>query len=449
MDTSKLQDLVDDVLSRLMKGGASDAKVVARAGQDLSVRVRLGEVELVEEAGTRSIAARVFKGKRVGIASSSDLTAEGVARLVSDALELADLAQEDPHAGLPDPSELAKQWPDLGLFDPACGGVLAGEAVERASRCEKAAMDFDKRITNSEGGSFGRTAGGFAMATSGGFRGGYSGSYASVSVSPVAADEGGKNRTAGYWSARRQLARLEDEAAVGREAARRTVALLGAKKVPTQEAPVVFDPDAARSLLGAFAGCVTGDAIYRRSSYLLDLMDQSVASPLVTLVDDPLIPGGPGSRPFDGDGLAARRNVVVEKGVLKTWLLDAYAARRLGMKSTGSAAGSTGTGAGVSNFYLEPGATTRDEIIRSTARGLYVTAMMGFGFNAVTGDFSRGAVGWWIENGELAFPVSEVTISLNFKDLFGSIDAVGDDLDLKSGVAAPTIRVSRMTIAGS
>lgn len=449
MDTSKLQDLVDDVLSRLMKGGASDAKVVARAGQDLSVRVRLGEVELVEEAGTRSIAARVFKGKRVGIASSSDLTAEGVARLVSDALELADLAQEDPHAGLPDPSELAKQWPDLGLFDPACGAVLAGEAVERASRCEKAAMDFDKRITNSEGASFGRTAGGFAMATSGGFRGGYSGSYASVSASPVAADEGGKNRTAGYWSARRQLARLEDEAAVGREAARRTVALLGAKKVPTQEAPVVFDPDAARSLLGAFAGCVTGDAIYRRSSYLLDLMGESVASPLVTLVDDPLIPGGPGSRPFDGDGLAARRNVVVEKGVLKTWLLDVYAARRLGMKSTGSAAGSTGTGAGVSNFYLEPGATTHDEIIRSTARGLYVTAMMGFGFNAVTGDFSRGAVGWWIEDGELAFPVSEVTISLNFKDLFGSIDAVGDDLDLKSGVASPTIRVSRMTIAGS
>ncbi len=449
MDTSKLQDLVDDVLSRLMKGGASDAKVVARAGQDLSVRVRLGEVELVEEAGTRSIAARVFKGKRVGIASSSDLTAEGVARLVSDALELADLAQEDPHAGLPDPSELARSWPELGLFDPACGGVLAGEAVERARRCEQAALDFDKRITNSEGGSFGRTAGGFAMATSGGFRGGYSGSYASVSVSPVAADEGGKNRTAGYWSARRQLARLEDEAAVGREAARRTVALLGAKKVPTQEAPVVFDPDAARSLLGAFAGCVTGDAIYRRSSYLLDLMGQSVASPLVTLIDDPLLPGGPGSRPFDGDGLAARRNVVVEDGVLKTWLLDAYAARRLGLKSTGSAAGSTGTGAGVSNFFLKPGASSHAEIIRTTKRGLYVTAMMGFGFNAVTGDFSRGAVGWWIEDGELAFPVSEVTISLNFKDLFGSIDAVGDDLDLKSGVASPTIRVSRMTIAGS
>lgn len=449
MNIPELQGLVDDVLGRLMKGGASDAKVIARAGQDLSVKVRLDEVELVEEAGTRSLSARVFKGKRVGIASTSDLTADGITRLVTDALELAELAQEDPHAGLAEPGELAREWPELGLLDPKCEAVRAAEAVERARRCESAARAFDPRITNSEGGAFGRTTGGFAMATSGGFRGGYSGSYASVSASPVAADEGGKNRISGYWSARRQLDKLEDEEAVGREAARRTVALLGAKKVATQEAPVVFDPDAARSLIGAFAGCISGDAVYRRSSYLVERMGESVASPLVSIVDDPLVVGGPGSRPFDGDGLPTRRNMVVEDGVLKTWLLDVYSARRLGLRSTGSAASASGTGAGVSNFFLVPGKTKPEEIITSTQRGLYVTAMMGHGFNPVTGDFSRGAVGWWIENGALAFPVSEVTISLNFTALFNAIDAVGDDLDLKSGVASPTFRVSHMTIAGS
>ncbi len=449
MDQDRLQQICDDVLGRLQRGGASDAKVVARAGRDLSVRVRLSEVELVEEAATQSLAVRCFKGQRVAMASTSDLTAAGLSRLVSDALELADLSQDDPSAGLPDPSELTHTWPDLGLYDPTCGDISAAEAVVRARRCEEASRAFDPRITNSEGGAFGRTAGGFVMATSGGFRGGYQGSYASVSASPVAADEGGKNRTASYWSARRFLSKLESEEAVGREAGRRTVALLGARKVPTQEAPVVFDPDAARALLGAFAGCITGDAVYRRSSYLLDKMGESVASDLVYIIDDPLIPGAPGSRPFDGDGLATRRNVVVEGGVLKTWLLDTYGARKLGLRSTGNAAGATGTGAGVSNFFLAPGTQTPAEILQSTRKGLYVTGMMGFGFNAVTGDFSRGATGYWIEDGALAFPVAEVTISLNFKDLFASIDAVGDDLDMKSSVASPTIRVARMTIAGS
>lgn len=449
MNQDRLLNLADDVLSRLLKGGASDAKVIARNGSELSARVRQGEVELVEEAGTQSIAVRAFKGQRVATSSTNDLTPTGISRLVRDALELCDLSQEDPCAGLPDPDELARSWAPTTLFDPACGGVNAAAAVERARRVEAAALAYDPRITNSEGGSFSRTAGGFVMATSGGFRGGYDGSYASVSVSPVAADEGGKNRTAGYWSARRFLAELESEEAVGREAARRTVALLGAQRVPSQEAPVVFDPDAARSLLGAFAGCVTGDSVYRRSSYLLDRMGERVASELVTLIDDPLLPAGPGSRPFDGDGLPSRRNVVVEAGVLKTWLLDVYTARKLGLKSTGSASGSVSTGAGTSNFFLQPGALSRDEIIASTPRGLYVTGMMGFGFNAVTGDFSRGAHGWWIEDGKFAFPVSEVTISLNFSDLFASIDAVGNDLEFKSGTASPTFRVGKMTIAGS
>jgi PmbA protein len=448
-DVQALLGLAEDVLGRLMRGGASEAKVVARAGQDLSVRVRLSEVELVEEAGTRSISVRAAKGKRVATASTSDLTPDGIERVVSDALELCELAQEDPYAGLPDPSELCASWEDLQLFDPACDGVRAAEAVERCLRAERAALEYDKRITNSEGASFGRASGAFALATSGGFRGGYAGSYASLSVSPVADDEGGKKRTSGYWTARRQLAKLEDEAFVGREAARRTLRMLGAKKVATGSYPVVFERDVARSLLGHFASCVVGDSIYRRSSYLIDRIGTEVASPLVTIVDDPLILGGPGSRPFDGDGLPSRRNVVVHRGRLETYLLDTYGARKLGAKSTGSAAGMTGTGAGTSNFVLQSGSTPAAEIVKQTRRGLYVTQMMGFGFNAVTGDFSRGAAGYWIEDGELAFPVSEVTISLNFDKLLKSIDLLGDDLDLKSSIASPSFRVAEMTVAGT
>jgi PmbA protein len=412
--------------------------------------VRLGEVELVEEAGTRSLAVRVTRGGRVATVSTSDVTPTGVERVVSDAIELCELSQADPAAGLPDPAELAHgPHADLKLYDPACGAVAAGEAVERCKRAERAAMDFDPRIKNTEGATFGRSTGAFALATSGGFRGGYQGSYASISVSPVVNDEGGKNRTAGYWSGNRVLAKLEGEVAVGREAGRRTIGLLGARKVPTGNIPVVFDPDAARAMLGAFAGCIVGDAVYRRSSYLCERLGSVVASPLVTLVDDPLIESGPGSRPFDADGLASRRNVVVDKGRLETFLLDTYSARKLGMKSTASAGSTTGTGAAVSNFVLTPGTMTRDEIIRTTPRGLYVTHMMGYGFNAVTGDFSRGASGYWIEDGAIAFPVSEVTISLNFDEIFKRIDAVGNDLDFRSSVASPTFRVSEMTLAGT
>jgi len=449
MSEDVLKNLASDVLERLKKGGATEAKVVARTGQDLSVRVRMSEVELVEEAGTRSLSVRVSKGKRTATASTSDLTAPGIARIVSDGLELCDLTEEDPFTGLPDPADLAKENPDLKLFDPACGSVTAAQAVERAKRGEKAAQEFDAKITNSEGSTFARTAGGFVLATSGGFCAGYRGSYASISVQPVARDEGGRNRTAGYWSARRVLSQLESEESVGREAARRTIALLGARKVPTCSVPVIFEADAARSLLGTFAGCIVGDAIYRRSSYLTDRLGSPVASSLVTIVDDPLIPAGPGSRPFDGDGLPSRRNLVVENGVLKTFLLDTYGARKLGMKSTGSAAGATGSGAGTSNFILQAGTMSLEELVRATPKGLYVTHMMGFGFNPVTGDFSRGASGFWVENGEFVHPVSEITISLNFDQLLQRIDAVANDLDLKSSTASPSVRVSEMTVAGS
>jgi len=435
--------------------GGSDlvAECVLRTGAELSAKVRKGEAELVEEAGTRSAGLRVIQKKRVASTSTSDLTPAGIERFVADAIELVALSQEDPFAGPADPSLLCDPGaqPDLDLYDPAGGSVDAARAIALAKEGEAAAFAYDARITNSEGSTFGRTAGGAAIVLSSGFRGAYKGSYQSLSVVPIAPDAGGKNRRGYHWTARRHLADLDPPAEVGREAARRTLRKLGARSVPTCTVPVVFDPDAARSILGLLAGCVMGSSIWRKSSYLVDREGTRIASDLVTVVDDPLLPRGPGSRAFDGEGLASRRNVVVEKGILRTVLCDSYSARKLGRASTASASrgGGAGVGASTSNFILRPGTDSNEAILRATPRGLYVTEMMGFGFNPVTGDFSRGAAGFWIEGGELAYPVSEVTISLNVDQLWQSIDAVGSDLDMRTSTASPTLRVASMTVAGT
>jgi PmbA protein len=451
-ELTELLELGDRVVKMATSRGATVAECVLRSGADLSAKVRLGEPELVEEAGHRSAGLRVMKGKRVASTSTSDLSASGVERFVADAIELADLSQEDPFAGPADPKLLCdpKAAPDLQLFDPACGSVNAAQAIALAKRAEAAARAVDARITNSEGATFARTAGGSAVVLSSGFRATNKGSYASLNVVPVAADEGGKNRRGYHWTAKRFLAELEGAEEVGREAARRTLRKLGAKTVATGEFPVVFDPDAARSLLGMLAGCVMGSAIWRKSSYLVGREGTRVASDLVSVVDDPLLPRAPGSRPFDGEGLASRKNVVVEKGILKTYLCDSYSARKLSRESTGSASrgGGAGVGPSTSNFILAAGTETNESIVKGTKRGLYVTDMMGFGFNAVTGDFSRGASGFWIEDGALAFPVSEVTISLNVDELWKRVDAVGSDLDTRSSTVAPTLRVGKMTVAG-
>jgi PmbA protein len=447
-----LVDLAADLVDRARAGGADVAEVLARSGSELSVKVRLGETELVEEAGHRSVGMRVMKGQRVALTSTSDLTPQGLDRFIADALELADLSQEDPFAGPADPKEVSKgPFPDLELFDPEMGALDAGKAIAMARAAEDAARGADSRISNSEGATVSRTSGAVGIVLSGGFRGGYRGSYASVHVVPLAEDEGGKKRRGSYYSAKRFLADLEDPAAVGAEAARRTLRKLGARKVPTCEAPVVFDPEAARSIIGTFAGCAMGSSIWRKSSYLVGREGTEVASPLITLVDDPHLPRAPGSRPFDGEGLLGRKNGVVERGVLKTYLCDTYSGKKLGRPSTASASRGSGGGVGpsTSNYVCQAGNLTNQEIVRKTERGLYVTEMMGFGFNAVTGDFSRGASGFWIENGELAYPVSEVTISLNLDQLLKRIDMVGSDLDWRSSTVSPTLRVSSMTIAGT
>jgi len=451
-EIENLKDLAREVVDRARKGGADVAEAIARSGSQLSTTVRLGEPELVEEASHRGLGMRVIKQGRVALTSTSDLTPRGIDRFVQDALELVDISQEDPFAGPADPALISNgPFPELDLFDPSVSDVTAAQAIEIAKRGEQAARDADPRITNSDGASFGRTAGTFALVLSGGFTGGYNYSYASLSVTPVVDDEGGKKRRGYHYTTKRHFSALESPESVGKEAARRTLRKLGARKVQTCEAPVVFDPDAARSLLGLLAGAIMGSSIWRKSSYLVGREDTRVASDLITIVDDPLMPRALGSRPFDGEGLMARKNVVVENGTLKTYLCDSYSGRKLGKPSTGSASrgGAGSVGPSTSNFMLLPTATKAESIVKSTPRGLYVTEMMGFGYNPVTGDFSRGASGFWIENGELVYPVSEITISLNLDQLWQNVDAVGDDLDLRTSTASPTLRIASMTIAGS
>ncbi len=447
----ELTELAARLVEKARKAGADVAEAGARGGYELSVRVRLGKPELVEEAGHHSVSLRVIKAQRVAITSTSDLSDTGIDRCVEDALSLVELSEPDPFAGPADPALLCSPpHPDLELFDPAVGAIDAEQAIAQATEAEAAAFAADPRVTLSEGANFARTDGVSAIVLSSGFSAQLRGSYASLSVAPVAEDEGGKKRRGHYWTAHRFAAQMEPAAAVGREAARRTVQKLGAKKIPTCEAPVVFDPDVSRSLLGSFAGCIVGGALFRRASYLLERLDTEVAASEITIIDDPLIARAPGSRPFDGEGLRARRNVVVENGVLKTFLLDSYSARKLGRTSTASAVRSGGSiGAGTSNFVLQAGKQSPEAILESTARGLYVTELMGFGFNPITGDFSRGAAGFWIENGKLAFPVSEITISSTLDAMLKGIDAIGTDLVMRTSTAAPTLRVASMTISGT
>jgi PmbA protein len=451
-DQSKsLTELAERVVERARRAGADVAEAVARSGWELSARVRLGEPELVEEAGSRGISLKVIRDQRVALTATSDLSEDGLERLISDALELSELSEPDPFDGPADASQLL-QGPaaDLDLYDDGMDSVDADDAIDRATRAERAALDFDDRLSLSEGATFGRRTSTSAMVLSCGFSRVQRGSYASLVVSPVAMDADDKRRRGFYWTGNRHLEDLDDGEEVGREAARRTLAQLGARKVPTCEAPVIFSADAARSILGTFAGCITGSAIWRESSYLMSREGTEVANPLVTIVDDPTIPRAPGSRPFDGEGLESRVNRIVEDGVLKTYLLDCYSARKLGKASTASASrGGASVGPSTSNFMLLPGKMTKEELVGASDGALYVTEMMGFGFNAVTGDFSRGASGFWIEKGKRVQPVSEVTISSNLDVMLKTIDAVADDLELKASTASPTFRVASMTIGGS
>lgn len=456
-----LENLAADVVAQAMRAGASDAEAVAREGDEFSVNVRMGQVETLKESGSRALGLRVFLGKRSASTSTSDLTAEGIRQLVEGALALVRVTEEDPFTGLADAEEFGavetrKTGDDLHLYYDDVYSLSGPERIEWARRAEAAAMAADKRITNSDGGSFDAATGRRAMANSRGFVGSYRTSYAGVSAAPLAMDENGQMQRDGWWSSARSFADIESPEAVGAEAARRTLRRLGARRVPTQSVPIVFAPETARSLVGSVFEAASGDAIWRGASYLAGKLGESIAAANVTIVDDNLMllptgAGGFGTSPFDGEGLSSRRTVVVENGVLRNYLLNTYTARKLGMKSTHNAsrglAGAPGVGAG--NLFLVPGTLSPEEIIADVKAGLYVTSLMGFGVNTVTGDYSRGATGQWIENGQLTHAVEEVTIAGNLAEMLRNVAAIGSDLVFRGSVASPTLRIDGMTIAGA
>ncbi len=451
-----LRSLAAEVVERAVKAGATDAEVVVREGDEFSVSVRMGQVETLQESGSRGLGLRVLVGQRSASSSTSDLTPDGIAQVVASALALAQVTEEDAFAGLPDAADMGQLPGDLHLYFDDVYSLPPAERIDRARRAEAAALAADPRITNSQGGDFDAATGRKVFANSRGFIGEYQTSYCGISAAPLAMDANGAMQRDFWSSSARRIADLESPESIGQEAARRALRRLGARRVPTQQVPIVFAPEVARSLLGHLFEAASGDSIWRSASFLVGELGKTIAAPGVTLVDDHtmILPngvGGFGTSAFDGEGLPCRRTVVVQDGVLETYLLNTYAARKLNMRSTGNAsrglAGAPGIGAG--NLYLLPGKQTPEELIAAIPAGFYVTSLMGFGANMVTGDYSRGASGLWIENGELTFAVEEVTIAGNLRDMFKNITAIANDLVFRGSVTAPTLRVDGMTVAGA
>jgi PmbA protein len=445
----ELDEGIDLVLRRAHALGGAEADVLAVESDRLEAGVRLGETEKLKRSRERRLAVRLFVGRSSAIASTSDLTPSSLETLVSDCRELARATAADPFGGLADVGDQLP-WPaELGLFDSTAQDVTAEEAISLAQTAERAALECDARLTNSEGAEVWVSGRRLAYATSRGFRGAYRSSHFSLTVVPVAVADGSMQRDYWYTAGRRRAA-LEDPRTVGVKAAARALRRLGARSVANCEVPVVFDPETAASLIGHLGSACCGSAVYRGMSFLRDRLGSRIAPRGIRIVDDPLRHGGLGARPFDAEGLTSRRNVVVEDGVLQTFLLDTYSARKLGAASTANAVRALAEppSAGVSNFHLERGIASPEDVIGSVRRGFYVTELIGSAVNPVTGDYSRGAAGMWIENGRLEFPVEEVTIAGNLNAMLAGIDGVANDLEFRSAVSAPTLRVAKMTVAG-
>jgi PmbA protein len=449
-----MQQLAADVVERAVRAGATEAEVVIREGDEFSTLVRLGQVETLKESGARGIGLRVFLGPggahRTANTSTSDFSVAGLGHLVSGAMDLAQVTSQDPFAGLPEASAMGRLDGELDLYYEDVYSLPTAQRIDYARRAEAAALAADPRLKKSDGGSFDAATGHKVMANSRGFVGEYRRSYCSLSAMPIAETEQGSMQRDYWYSSARTLARLDSPESIGAEAARRTLRRLNARRVTTQRVPIVFAPEIARSLIGNIFEAANGDSIYRGASFWTNQLGQQVASANVTVIDDGTLPGLFGTAPFDGEGLPTRRTVIVEKGVLKNYLLNTYTGRKLNMQSTGNAsrglAGTPGIGAG--NLFLEKGTLTSQQLLADVKSGFYVTELMGFGVNMVTGDYSRGAAGLWIENGELTFAVEEVTIAGNLKEMLNNITAIADDLEFRGAVASPTLRIDGMTIAG-
>ena len=440
-----LRDLAESLVTFARKCGADEAEVSVVDGYEFNVDVRKGRIETLIEAGSRSAGVRVIKDKRTAYASSSDLDTATLKRLVRGAVRRAELGSPDEFAAL---APLSKEGVDaaaLKLYDPAIAGLDSATKIALARETERAALR-DKRITNSYGATFASNEIRSVLALTNGFIGEYEQTYCGLGVGLQAGDT--DNRVEDSWSSsKRHFKELETPEEIARKAVERTVRQLKPRKIRTQNVPVIFEPTQTAWLMGFLFGCVTGTAVYQKSTFLAGKLGQRIGNERVTVLDDALMPGALGSHPFDSDGLPCRKTVVVEKGVLKSYLCNIYAARKLGLASTGSA---DGGGVGPGNFYLEPGpaAVAQKDIIAGTKKGLLLIRTLGHGLNSVTGDISRGAFGLWIEDGAIAYPVSEITISGNLGRVLGSIEAVGTDLEFHSAVTGPTVKVAELTVGG-
>jgi PmbA protein len=439
-------DLLQDLISRARRAGADAADAVFFEGTSLSHGRRLGKTEKLERSEGHDLGLRVFIGRQQAVVSSSDRTPKALDELVERALAMAKAVPEDPYCGIAEPDEIARDWPALDMLDAE--EPAAEVLIERARAAEEAALAV-KGVTNSEGAEagWGRTE--VALAASNGFAGTYRGSSHGVSASVIAGAGTGMERDYDFASAV-YAADLRDPAEIGKSAGERAVKRLGAKKMPTCRCPVVFDPRVARSFISALLGAISGPSIARGTSFLKDRLGERIFPETITIIDDPHRRRGLRSKPFDGEGLPNRRRALIDKGVLTTWLLDLRSARQLKLHSTGHAARGTSSppGPSATNVWIEPGSLNPQALIADIESGFYITEMMGFGVNGVTGDYSRGAAGFWIDKGEIAFPVSEMTVAGNLKDMFLRLVAA-DDLEFKAGTDSPTLRIDDLTVAGA
>lgn len=445
----RFPELAAMVLKRAKTLGASEADLLVAEGDSVSVQVRMSEVDRLSKAREKVLGIRVFFGKRSASSSTSDFSEASLDRLVSDTCSLAKAVVEDDTSGLPPSDQMATEIPDMDMRDSR--KLTVDEEIDLAKRTEQSALNADSRITNSEGAECSAGHGSILFANSHGFVGSYTSSTYSLSVSPIAVDSENGGMQRDYWfSVKRKFHELESPEKIGKEAARRTVRRLGSRSLSTQEVPVIFDPEIAQGLLGHIASGASGYSLYKGASFLMGQLGKKIADESVTVVDDGRLANGLGSRPFDGEGLPTRRNVIVDNGVLTSYLLDTYSGRKLGMASTGNASRSVGENptVGTTNLFLSPGTSSPEEILKSTKRGLLVTELIGFGVNMLTGDYSRGAVGFWIENGEIVHPVEEVTIAGNLKNMFHDIEMIGNDLVFRGRTASPTVKLRKMMVAG-
>lgn len=437
------EGLVDTALAHAKKLGATDAGAEASEGCGLSVSVRKGELENVERNRDKSLGVTVYVGQRRGNASTSDFSRAAIEQTVQAAYDIARFTAADPVAGLPDAEDIATTQPDLDLFHP--WALTSEQAAKIALECEAAALATDRRITNSEGAGVSAQQSHFFSAHTRGFRGGYASSRHSLSVAPIAGKGAGMQRDA-WYSSMRCAEELASPEAVGRYAAERALSRLKSRKISTRECPVLFESPLAAGLLGGFVQAVSGGALYRKSSFLLDSMGKKVFPEHIHLDEDPFVLRGKGSSPFDEEGVQTRARKVVDAGRVQGYFLSTYSARKLGMKTTGNAGGSHNLT--LSSRRTRPG-DDLDAMLKKLGTGLFVIELMGQGVNYVTGDYSRGASGFWVENGQIAYPVQEITIAGNMKDMFKGIEAVGADTYNYGAKTVGSILINRMKVAGS